>query len=179
LTGSQVSINDGSSSAPSRGKSRSYAEVLAGAKGSFETQACHRRNSTGSDASSVPAQRRGQHSLNVSKFPAPSDGACREEPPRSFKWDNFWDSEYGLPMSTKSFRTIDSAFWVAIKEDWSGFKEVGMRGKNLALLQGGRIKRFQPVSEPRKSRSKADESGSSLYRGKASPRSTFQKKSFQ
>jgi hypothetical protein len=134
------------------GKSRSYAGVLAGAKGSFETQACHRRNSTGSDASSVPAQRRGQNSLNVSKFPAPSDGACREEPPRSSKWDNFWNSEYGLPMSTKSFRTIDSAVWGAINilwsalkgvpEDWSGFKEVGMTGKNLALLQGGRIKRF-------------------------------------
>jgi hypothetical protein len=134
------------------GKTRSYAEVLAGPKGSFETQACHRHNSTGSDASSVPAQRRGQHSLNASKFPAPSDGARREEPPRSSKGDKFWDSEYGLPMSTKSFQTIDSAVWGAINillsalkgvsEDWSGFKEVGMTGKNLAPLQGRRIKRF-------------------------------------
>ncbi|KAF7506239.1 hypothetical protein GJ744_012131 [Endocarpon pusillum] len=120
---------------------RTYADVLSGTGDSFATPelravSCDGKTCFKGTSSSIWHEL--DHILHVSNFPKLHDRAYRKEPIQSTELDNFWASNYGLPMPKQSFKVVDSAIRSAVNillnalkavpSDWPGLKAVGMAG---------------------------------------------------
>ena len=127
---------------------RTYADVLRGSRDSStsrDLRAVGYDGKTCSKDTSSSILHEQDHVLHVSNFPELHDRAYRKEPIQSTELDDFWASNYGLPMPKQSFKVVDSAIWGAINillgalkavpYDWPGLKAVGMTGKSYILLQ--------------------------------------------
>lgn len=139
---------------------RSYADVLTGPRDSAVVSDWHTSHNQQplNNTSSTPIQRKTSLAVNASRFPGPNDRSYRKEPEGSTKTDDFWGSDFGTPMSRKSFHVIDNAVWGAINillralksvpEDWPGLREIGMAGRNYVPLQGQRTNKFAFCCSP-------------------------------